>query len=55
LSRELTICATTFGLSASDLVALTVNAVQYTFASDLERQLIHEAIRQFGAMSVEQH
>lgn len=41
LSREMTIAAKHYGLNENDLKKLTVTAIQYTFASDLEkRQLI---------------
>lgn len=46
LTKELKIYAQTFELCAVDLFDLTVNANQYSFANDLERQLIHEKIQQ---------
>jgi adenosine deaminase len=47
LSREMQICAETYGMSESDIVNLTVNANRYSFACNLERQLIAEKIQHF--------
>lgn len=54
LSKELSICAETLRLSKADVVSLTVNANRFSFASDLERQLIADTIRDF-VLSSEQN
>lgn len=51
LSNELRICAEIFKLREDDIVRLTVNANRYSFASDLERQLIDDKIRDFQRVS----
>lgn len=47
LSNEMKICAETYKLGEADLVELTVNANRYSFADDLERQLVADKIRDF--------
>lgn len=47
LSNELQICAETFRLSEADIMKLTVQANQSSFANDLERQLISDKIKSF--------
>lgn len=47
LTNELMICAQTFGMCEDDVLKLTVNANRYSFACDLERQLIADKIHRF--------
>lgn len=47
LTNELRICAESQGLCEVDIVHLTENANRYSFADDLERQLIAAKIQRF--------
>lgn len=47
LSKELEICSKTFGLSQGDIIELQERTINYTFASDDERQQLTELFNNF--------
>lgn len=47
LSKELEICAETFGLSQGDIIKLQERTINYTFASDSEKQHLVELFNNF--------
>ncbi|XP_065082189.1 adenosine deaminase-like protein [Ochlerotatus camptorhynchus] len=47
LSKELEICSKTFGLSQDDIIELQERTINYTFASDGERQQLTEQLNNF--------
>lgn len=47
LSKEFKICAETFKLSQKDLVQLSLNAIDYTFANEAEKNVLREKIQKF--------
>jgi adenosine deaminase len=52
LSNEIRICAETFKLRKIDVINLSKTANKYSFASDLERQMIAAKLQQFLESSI---